>query len=65
MKYRGLLFDLDGVFHVSDRLLPGAVTTLELLRDRRVPFRIVTNTTTRARLVGCQDECDWIASSAL
>lgn len=49
MKYRGLLFDLDGVFYVSDRLLPGAVTTLELLRERRVPFRIVTNTTTRSR----------------
>ncbi len=49
MKYRGLLFDLDGVFHVSDRLLPGAVTTLELLRKRGVPFRIVTNTTTRSR----------------
>lgn len=49
MKYRGLLFDLDGVFHVSDRLLPGAVTTLQLLRDRGIPFRIVTNTTTRSR----------------
>jgi HAD superfamily hydrolase (TIGR01458 family) len=49
MKYRGLLFDLDGVFHVSDRLLPGAVETLQLLRDRKIPFRIVTNTTTRSR----------------
>jgi HAD superfamily hydrolase (TIGR01458 family) len=49
MKYRGLLFDLDGVFHVSDRLLPGAVETLQLLRERRIPFRIVTNTTTRSR----------------
>lgn len=49
MKYRGLLFDLDGVFHVSDRLLPGAVEMIKLLRDRNVPFRIVTNTTTRSR----------------
>lgn len=49
MKYRGLLFDLDGVFHVSDRLLPDAVETVQLLRDRAVPFRIVTNTTTRSR----------------
>lgn len=49
MKYRGLLFDLDGVFHVSDRLLPGAVETIQMLRERDIPFRIVTNTTTRSR----------------
>ncbi len=49
MNYRGLLLDLDGVFHVGDQLLPGAVDALEMLRARRVPFRIVTNTTTRSR----------------
>lgn len=48
-KFRGLLFDLDGVFFVGDQLLPGACETLELLRSRRIPFRIITNTTTCSR----------------
>lgn len=47
---RGLLLDLDGVFHVGNQLLPGAAETLVWLRERQVPFRIVTNTTTRSRL---------------
>lgn len=49
MPIRGLLFDLDGVFHVGAQLLPGAVETLEFLRSNSIPFRIVTNTTTRSR----------------
>ncbi len=49
MGIRGLLLDLDGVFHVGDRLLPGATETLAFLRSRDIPFRIVTNTTTRSR----------------
>ena len=49
LKPRGLLFDLDGVFHVGDQLLPGAVATLADLRFQAVPFRIVTNTTTLSR----------------
>lgn len=46
---RAALFDLDGVFHVGDRLLPGAAATLAFLRERGIPFRIITNTTTRSR----------------
>lgn len=46
---RAALFDLDGVFHAGDRLLPGAVATLAFLRERGIPFRIITNTTTRSR----------------
>jgi len=49
MPIRGLLFDLDGVFHVGNQLLPGAVETLDFLRANAIPFRIVTNTTTRSR----------------
>ncbi len=49
MPIHALLFDLDGVFHVGDELLPGAVEAIGLLRRRRVPFRIVTNTTTHSR----------------
>ena len=49
MKPRGLLLDLDGVFHVGDQLLPGAAETLAYLRSQAIPFRIVTNTTTLSR----------------
>ncbi len=49
MGIRGFLLDLDGVFHVGDRLLPGAAETLGILRSRDIPFRIITNTTTRSR----------------
>ena len=49
MRFRGLLLDLDGVFHIGDRLLPGAAGALEFLRTEPIPFRIVTNTTTRSR----------------
>lgn len=49
MSIHGLLFDLDGVFHVGDQLLPGAIGTLRFLRANSIPFRIVTNTTTRSR----------------
>jgi HAD superfamily hydrolase (TIGR01458 family) len=49
MGIRGLLLDLDGVFHVGDRLLPGAVETIAFLRARSIPFRILTNTTTQSR----------------
>lgn len=50
MGIRGLLFDLDGVFHVGDRLLPGAADTIGFLHTNSIPFRIVTNTTTRSRI---------------
>jgi HAD superfamily hydrolase (TIGR01458 family) len=49
MGIRGLLLDLDGVFYVSNHLLPGAIETLDFLRSRHIPFRIVTNTTTLSR----------------
>lgn len=43
----GFLLDLDGVFYVGDRAIPGGVETLEALRERGLPFRFITNTTTR------------------
>jgi HAD superfamily hydrolase (TIGR01458 family) len=45
----GLLLDMDGVFALSFDPLPGAVETLAWIRERRIPFRIVTNTTTHTR----------------
>ena len=46
---KGLLLDLNGVFYEDDRLLPGAVETLQALRLRGIPCRFTTNTTTKTR----------------
>lgn len=46
---RGLMFDVDGTLLLSDRslggyeLLPGAIETLAALKQRRVPFVLLTN----------------------
>ena len=45
----GVLLDIDGVLAVSWEPLPGAVETLAWLRDRDIPFRLITNTTTKTR----------------
>jgi HAD superfamily hydrolase (TIGR01458 family) len=45
----GLLLDMDGVLAQSFAPLPGAVGTLAWIRERGIPFRIVTNTTTHTR----------------
>jgi len=45
----GLLLDIDGVLAVSWEPLPGAVDALQRLRDDAVPFRLITNTTTKTR----------------
>jgi HAD superfamily hydrolase (TIGR01458 family) len=43
------LLDLDGTLFTSDGIIPGAVETIETLRARGVPFRLLTNTTMRSR----------------
>lgn len=48
---QGLLIDLDGVLYVGNRAIDGAASALDRLREARMPFRIVTNTTTRSRRV--------------
>ena len=45
----GLLLDIDGVLAVSWEALPGAVDALQRLRDEHLPFRLITNTTTKTR----------------
>jgi phospholysine phosphohistidine inorganic pyrophosphate phosphatase len=45
----GYLFDLDGTLYTGDAALPGVADTLARLRVRGVPFRLVTNTTSRSR----------------
>ncbi len=48
-KFKGFLLDLDGVIYQDDRLLPGAAQVVRCLQDKNIPFRFVTNTTTKTR----------------
>ena len=45
----GLLIDLDGVIYQSDRVIPGALATLDWIRQNNIPHLFVTNTTSRSR----------------
>lgn len=45
----GFLLDLDGTLYTGDAAIPGAAGVLSGLRRRAVPFRLVTNTTSRSR----------------
>ncbi len=45
----GLLIDLDGVIYQSDRIIDGALQTLDLIRRQQIPHLFVTNTTSRSR----------------
>ena len=45
----GVLLDIDGVLAVSWEPLPGAIETVGWLRSNDVPFRLITNTTTKTR----------------
>lgn len=46
---RAALIDVDGVLHVDDVPIPGAIEALTDLRGRGIPFRLLTNTTVRSR----------------
>jgi HAD superfamily hydrolase (TIGR01458 family) len=52
-----LLIDIDGVLHVGDDPLDGAREALALLRERGLPFRLVTNTTSRSRRLVVERLC--------
>ncbi len=43
----GVLFDLDGVFYIGDEVVKGAANTLAWCRQRQIPFRFITNTSTK------------------
>jgi len=45
----GLLLDIDGVLHVGDEPVPGALEALEELREGSAGVRLVTNTTSKSR----------------
>ncbi len=56
-RWDALLIDIDGVLHVGTDPIEGARETLELLRERRIPFRLVTNTTSRSRRLVVERLC--------
>lgn len=45
-----MLLDLDGVVYVGDEPVPGAAETVEWLTHERIPYRFLTNTTSRPRM---------------
>lgn len=49
MTIDALLLDIDGVLAVSWQPLPGAVDAMRRLREDGIPFRLITNTTTKTR----------------
>jgi HAD superfamily hydrolase (TIGR01458 family) len=46
---KGVLLDLDGVLTTSGRPLPGAHDAIAALRKARMPFKVLTNTTSMTR----------------
>ncbi len=48
-QVRGFLIDIDGTVTEAGNLVPGAPQALAFLRARNVPYRLVTNTTSRPR----------------
>ena len=46
---RGVLLDLDGVVYVGDQPVPGAAEAVDWLAREGVPYRYLTNTTSRPR----------------
>jgi HAD superfamily hydrolase (TIGR01458 family) len=49
MKPRAYLLDLDGTLYAGGAAIPGAIETLAQLRQKGIPHRLVTNTTSRSR----------------
>jgi HAD superfamily hydrolase (TIGR01458 family) len=45
----GILFDLDGVFYVGDKAIPGARETLDWVQKYKIPHCFLTNTTSKPR----------------
>ena len=45
----GLLLDIDGVLAVSWQPIAGSVEAMRWIRERGLPFRLITNTTTHTR----------------
>ncbi|KYK36266.1 MAG: HAD-IIA family hydrolase [Theionarchaea archaeon] len=47
---KGVIFDVDGVLTFQGRTIPGAVETINLLREKGIVLRFLTNSTLKSRL---------------
>ena len=45
---KGVLLDLDGVFYVGKQAIDGALETLKKLQENSIPYRFITNTSTKS-----------------
>jgi HAD superfamily hydrolase (TIGR01458 family) len=45
----GFLIDLDGTVTLAGELIPGTAEALDMLKRKNIPYRIVTNTTSKPR----------------
>ena len=45
---QGFLFDLNGVFYVDNQAIAGSAEAIKLIKERQIPCRFVTNTTTKS-----------------
>ncbi len=48
-RIRGALIDVDGVLHIEGAPVVGAANALDHLRQRNIPYALLTNTTMRTR----------------
>jgi HAD superfamily hydrolase (TIGR01458 family) len=48
-KVRGMIFDVDGVLEYQGRVCPGAVETIDELRNKGIVLRFLTNSTLKSR----------------
>lgn len=49
MSPQGILFDMDGVLYNAGTHIEGAAATVGWVRQQGIPYRFVTNTTSRPR----------------
>lgn len=48
-KFKGVIFDIDGVLLFQGKVYPGAVESLDFLREKGIAIRIVSNSTLKSR----------------
>ena len=47
--FKGVMFDINGVLEFQGKVYPGAIELSELLRQKRITIRILTNSTLKSR----------------
>jgi len=48
-EIRGIIFDIDGVLEFQGKVCPGAIETVDVLRDKGIVLRFLTNSTLKSR----------------